>query len=109
MLGLSPDLIRLADSSAYLAPTVPAGDPHEALLTYLQDADNLAGEGEAETLMRIVVGARALAEQVRAVELAAAQLARQRHVTVRELAGATGMSERAATDRYKRRPAEPNS
>ncbi|MEU4235528.1 winged helix-turn-helix domain-containing protein [Nonomuraea sp. NPDC026600] len=50
----------------------------------------------------IVQGARRALEDVQAIERAAAGLAREHGITVRQLAAAAGISERAANDRYRR-------
>ena len=73
----------------------------------IMSADQLNRSGIQSTgdrMLEIVAGARRLAEAVPAVELAAARIARDRGVTVRQLAEAAGISERAANDRYRVRP-----
>jgi hypothetical protein len=70
-------------------------------------ADQLNRSGipsAGDRMLEIVTGARRLAEVAPAVELAAARIARARGITVRELAEAAGISERAANDRYRVRP-----
>lgn len=56
-------------------------------------------------LLALVAGGRRAAEDAQAIERAAAQLAREHGVTVRQLAAAAGISERAANDRYRKTPA----
>ncbi|MBB4920954.1 hypothetical protein [Streptosporangium saharense] len=56
----------------------------------------------ADLAVAIVQGARRALEDVQAIERAAASLAREQGVTVRQLAAAVDISERAASDRYRR-------
>ena len=62
---------------------------------------------EAEILMAVMHGARSLAETLGQLEMTAARLARERGVTVAQLARRAGISERAAMTRYRRRAAAP--
>ena len=55
---------------------------------------------EREAALAIVAGARATAVRIRDLEIAAARFARLHGVTVRDLAEAAGITERAATTRY---------
>lgn len=57
-----------------------------------------------DVALALVAGARRAVEDAQAVERAAALVARERGVTVRQLAAAAGISERAANDRYRRTP-----
>jgi hypothetical protein len=59
---------------------------------------------DADLAVAILQGARRARADIEAIELAAAQLAREHGVTVRRLAQAAGISERAANDRYRRKP-----
>ncbi|SNS80855.1 hypothetical protein [Actinomadura mexicana] len=64
---------------------------------------------EAETLFAVLRGARRLADTLDRIEKTAARMARERGVTVAELARVAQISERAAMTRYRRRgdaPAE---
>jgi hypothetical protein len=53
-------------------------------------------------LVAVVAGPRRAAEDAQAIERAAAAIARTHGVTVRQLAAAAGISERAANDRYRK-------
>ncbi|MER7129705.1 hypothetical protein [Streptosporangium saharense] len=58
--------------------------------------------GAAPVALALVAAARRAQDDVQAIERAAALVARQYGVTVRQLAHAAGISERAANDRYRR-------
>ena len=58
--------------------------------------------GPGAIALAIVAGARRALADVQAIERAAAEVAREHGVTVRQLAAAAGMSDRAANDRYRR-------
>ncbi|MEO6083111.1 MAG: hypothetical protein ABIQ18_08390 [Umezawaea sp.] len=75
-----------------------------APIMYADQAHRADVTSTGERMLEIVAGARRLAEAAPAVELAAAGIARARGVTVRQLAEAAGISERAANDRYRVRP-----
>lgn len=70
----------------------------------LPDGVDGAGLTDKDIALALVAGARRAALDVAAVERAAAAVARERGATVRELAAAAGISERAANDRYRRAP-----
>jgi hypothetical protein len=62
----------------------------------------VTGVTAADLAVALLQGARRALEDVQAIERAAGGLAREHGVTVRQLAAAAGMSERAANDRYRR-------
>jgi len=53
------------------------------------------------TLLELVAGCRGLRDRLNRLELEAARQARAHGVTVRQLAAASGLSERRANDRYR--------
>lgn len=111
----APELVKLVEAAAvFTGPgefELPEVIRAQVAASELRDSAHLrpadAPEGapddtDAQLLCDLVTGARRLVEQVRQVELAAASMARERGVTVRQLAQAAGMSERATNDRYRR-------
>lgn len=93
---------RLAAQPAWQEDVAVSPDQ---MVASLEDERGLASLPAA--LVDVVAGARRLRARLDAVELVAAAAARERGVTVRELAAATGMSERAGTNRYPRKKATP--
>jgi hypothetical protein len=69
----------------------------------LPDGATFPGLTDAEVALALVAGARRVQEDAQAIERAAALVAREQGVTVRRLAAAAGITERAANDRYRRR------
>jgi hypothetical protein len=61
-----------------------------------------SSDSTAKLALALVAGARRALDDVQAIERAAALIARDHGVTVRQLAAAAGITERAATDRYRR-------
>ena len=64
--------------------------------------EQTVAEVEPEAALAMVSAARAAQEHLAAIERAAAAVARDGGVTVRRLALAAGITERAAADRYRR-------
>lgn len=93
-------LIETALASAYLKPAEPAVSPE--LLVNIAATNDVNVEPGDSGLVDIVAGCRALRTRLEQIELEAARQARAAGTTVRELATATGMSERRANDRYRR-------
>ena len=95
-----------ASVQSHLEPAALAGALQAvgAHLTGLEsEAATNAGEPFSKRMaLDLVAAARQAAEDAQAIERAAAALARVKGATVRELSEATGISERAANDRYRR-------
>ena len=66
------------------------------------DGTGFPESGPGDIALAIVAGARRALADVQAIERAAAEVAREHGVTVRQLAAAAGISERAGNDRYRR-------
>jgi hypothetical protein len=66
------------------------------------ESEEAVAEVEPEAALAMVSAARAAQEHLAAIERAAAAIARDSGVTVRRLAAAAGITERAAADRYRR-------
>jgi hypothetical protein len=83
------------------------GSETEAVAAYLSKPAlpkevTFDGLTPATVALAIVAGARRVSANAQAVELAAAQLARDHGATVRQLANAAGINERSAFERYRR-------
>ena len=81
----------------------PAADALPAVREYiarpvLPEGPDFPGLTRADAALALVAGARRAVDDVQAIELAAAQAAREHGATVRQLAAAAGISERAASD-----------
>lgn len=72
-------------------------DTHDARAD--ADPENAVDPGAA---LAVVSAARAAQEHLAAIERAAAAIARDSGITLRRLADAAGITERAAADRYKK-------
>lgn len=89
-------------ANAMAAVRAYIGDP------VLPDGCEFPGLTAKQAALAVVAGARAVAARIESIEKAAARIAREEHgVTVRELAGAAGITERAAASRYRRTPLLP--
>lgn len=66
------------------------------------EPDNDSTEVDPGAALAVVSAARAAQEHLAAIERAAAAIARDSGITLRRLADAAGITERAAADRYKK-------
>lgn len=98
------------ESPGLTPPGVESGSVAEALPAVREYIDNpvlpegaeFPGLTAEDVALALVAGARRALEDVQAIERAAAAVAREHGVTIRQLAQAAGISERAANDRYRK-------